>query len=150
MHRDLVPETNIVKLTNRAPIAHLAIERGLQAIIKESGGCAEHTHGLNRLYQIPIQCNQGVSDYLANAFSDAVEFYGYNVNVKGLTQFRSIQDYFTKVGTENSFEELRYWAIGGSGRRVDPVPYISLPIYRELLWALWCGFLAKSSRHSVK
>ena len=34
MHRDLLPEKMIVQLTNRMPIAHLAIERGLKALVR--------------------------------------------------------------------------------------------------------------------
>ena len=43
---DMVDETNLVQLTNRIPIAHLAIERGLKALITETGSTAEHTHAL--------------------------------------------------------------------------------------------------------
>ena len=44
MHRDLIPETMIVQLTNRVPIAHLAIERGLKARIASVGGTTEPIH----------------------------------------------------------------------------------------------------------
>ena len=47
MHRDLIPETMIVQLTNRVPIAHLAIERGLKARIASVGGTTEPIHSLN-------------------------------------------------------------------------------------------------------
>lgn len=35
---DPLPERNLVQSTNHAPIAHLAIEKGLQALIAEGGG----------------------------------------------------------------------------------------------------------------
>ena len=56
---DLVEETNIVQLTNRVPIVHLGIERGLKALTRESGRTAENTHGLNKLYRVLIEMRQG-------------------------------------------------------------------------------------------
>ena len=148
MHRDLSPDTNAVRLTNRAPIAHLAIERGMKSLINESGGCADPIHALNKLYRDLCCHDKAAADYLAKAFDEAVMFYGYNINVKGLTQFRSLQDYLGKVGTEKAFQALRYWAIEGSNSQANPMPYISLPIHREILWALWCAFLP-SRRETV-
>ena len=137
---DLIAETNIVKLTNRVPVAHLAIERGLKALLTEAGSSAERTHGLHKLYRVLGGCNQKAADYLATAFEDAVSFFGYNVNTKGFKQFGSLDDYLTKVGTDKAFEALRYWAIGESSQGATPISYISLPIHRELLCALWCLF----------
>ncbi len=145
---DLVSDTNIIQLTNRIPIAHLAIERGLKALITESGGELERTHSLARLYRAFQECDVASADYLENAFADAVQFFGYNVNRKGFRQFRSLDIYLSKVGTEDAFDELRYWAIGESNGEASPIPYISLPIHRELLCALWCLFLP-SSRETV-
>ena len=141
IRRDLIPETNLVQLTNRIPIAHLAIERGLKALIGEAGNRAEHIHGLNRLYRELKGRDQESTDFLALAFDDAVSFFGYNANVKGLKQFRSVEDYLSKVGTENAFELLRYWAIGETGKGESPIPYISPLIHREMLCALWCLFV---------
>ena len=141
IHRDLIPETNLVQLTNRVPIAHLAVERGLKALIVEAGEPPAHTHGLHKLYQSLKKYDQKSADYLATAFEDAVSFFGYTVNAKGFQQFRSLDDYLSKVGTEKAFELLRYWAIGETGKGESPVQYISPPIHRELLCALWCLFL---------
>ncbi len=141
VHRDLIPETNLVKLTNRIPIAHLAIERGLKALIAEAGGPEEHNHGLNRLYRDLKDCDRESADFLALAFDDAVSFFRYNFNVKGFEQFRSLDDYLSRVGTEKAFESLRYWAIGETGKGESPIPYISPPIHREMLCALWCLFI---------
>ena len=142
IHRDLNPETNLVQLTNRIPIAHLAIERGLKALIGEAGGSTENIHGLNRLYRDLKECDQGSADYLATAFQDAVSFYRYNANTRGFAQFRSLDDYLSRVGTEKAFESLRYWAIGETGKGESPFPYISPLIHREILCALWCIFLS--------
>ena len=146
IRRDLIPETNLVQLTNRLPIAHLAIERGLKALIVEKTGESPediHVHGLNKLYQSLKKCDQEAADYLAKAFQDAVLFFGYNFNRKGFRQFRSLDDYLSKVGTKNAFNFLRYWAIGETDKdkRESPIQYISSPIHRELLCALRCLFL---------
>ena len=145
---DLIPDANIVQLTNRIPIAHLAIERGLKVLITESGRTIERTHSLGKLYRVFQECNAESADYLENAFSDAVGFFGYNVNRTGFRQFRSLDIYLSRVGTEDAFEELRYWAIGEFSGKQSPIPYISLSIHRELLCALWCLFLP-SRRETV-
>lgn len=140
MHRDLIPETMIVQLTNRVPIAHLAIERGLKALIADVGGTTEPIHSLNKLYRDLKKCDKDAAVFLAEAFKDAVRFFGYNVNAKGFGHFRSLGDYLSKVGTEKAFDALRYWAIGESPKGDNPIPYISPPIHRELLRAVWCLF----------
>lgn len=141
--RDLVPEANTVNLIDPLSTAHLAIERALKALISDAGGTYGHTHGLNKLYRCLGDCNQEIFQYLAKAFNDAVGFFGYNVNVKGLRQFRSIEEYLAKVGTERTYQQLRYWAIEESTEENSAISYISLQIHRELLWALWVGFWPK-------
>ena len=94
------------------------------------------------------ECDQESADYLETTFQDAVSFFGYNVNARGLRQFRSLDDYLSKVGTKDAFDELRYWAIGETSKGESPIPYISPLIHRELLCALWCLFLP-SRRETV-
>ena len=136
---DLSPDTVIVQITNRAPIAHLAIERGLKALIAQCKPY-EDGHSLSRLYNDLRECDSDCADFLSEAFCDAVEFYGYNVKSKGFRQFQSLKDYFIKVGGEKAFELLRYWAIGESPSGENPIGLISPPIHRELLCALSCLF----------
>lgn len=133
---DLVSDANIVQITNRSPIAHLAIERGLKALIVESGGALERTHSLVRLYRAFHECNSDSAEYLQSAFADSIRFFGYNVNRTGFRQFRSLDTYLSRVGTEDAFDKLRYWVIGESTRGQSPISYISLSIHRELLCAL--------------
>ena len=140
IHLDLIPETTIVQLTNRVPIAHLAIERGLKALIADVGGTTGRIHSLNRLYRDLRKYDNDSADFLAEAFEDAVSFFGYNVNAKGFGHFRSLDDYLSKAGTEKAFDALRYWAIGESPKGENPIPYISPPIHRELLHSAWCLF----------
>ena len=94
------------------------------------------------------ECDEESADYLAIAFEDAMKFYGYKVNVKGLRHFRSLDNYLSKVGTDKAFEELRYWAIGESSKDETGLPYISPPIHRELLCALMWA-LQGNSRETV-
>ncbi len=135
---DLVAETNLVQLTNRAPISHLAIERGLKALITDSGGTEEPVHALNKLYENLKTCDKKSADFLAAVFEDALRFFGYNVREKGFRHFASLDRYLSKVGTKGVFDALRYWAIGVPGKGEDLIRYISPPIHRELLYALWC------------
>ena len=124
IQRDMMPETNIVQLTNRAPVAHLAIERGLKALILEAGGTFEQEHSLNRLYRTLEEHDAKSADYLAEAFRDAVRFFRYNINDKGFGYFRSIMDYLNRVGKDQDFEALRYWAIGNPpGAKVPFLTY---------------------------
>ena len=135
---DMVEETNLVQLTNRAPISHLAIERGLKALISDAGGTDESIHALNKLYKDLEHRDRKSADFLAAAFQDAVQFFGYDVRAKGFRHFASIDKYLSKVGTKGVFDALRYWAIGKPGKGERLIHFISLPIHRELLYALWC------------
>ena len=126
IHRDLLPDKMTVQLTNRMPIAHLAIERGLKALIADACGKTARTHALDKLYRDLKEYNKDSADFLAEAFEDAVRFFGCNVNVKGFEHFRSLDDYLCKVGTEKAFNALRYWAIEESPKEGNPIP----PIFR--------------------
>ena len=144
IHIDMIQDTNLAQLTNRAPIAHLAIERGLKALISQADGSAKCTHSLHKLYLDLGKCESESAGYLSVAFDDAVKFFRYNINRAGFNQFRTLNDYFSKVGGEKAFDELRYWAIGQSSGASSPIPYISLPIHRELLCALEDLFISGS------
>ena len=139
IHIDLIPETNAVQLTNRAPIAHLAIERGLKALICKVRGNWKHMHSLDKLHGDLRDCDAASADYLDESFEDAVRYFGYDVDDDRFEHFRSLEDYLVKVGTKEHFEALRYWAIGESSDE-NPIPYISPPVHRELLCTLWCLF----------
>ena len=141
IHPDMIREQMVVQLTNRMPIAHLAMERGLKVLIAAAGGVSENIHSLNKLYRDLEVYNRDSADYLAQAFEDAVAFFAYNVNVNGYGHFRSLDDYLAKVGTEKAFDELRYWAIGETREGESAIPKISPPIHREILYALWHLFL---------
>ena len=139
---DMMPETNIMQLTNRMPIAHLGIERGLKVLISEAGGTADKIHDLDEHFKSLANCDKQSTDFLSDAFDDAVKFYGYNPRRKGFTQFASISVYLSRVGTAKAFEALRYWAIGEVGKGENPIALISPAIHRELLCATHCLFMS--------
>ena len=136
MGQDLFEVRNLVQLTNRVPIAHLAIERGLKALIAATGADPKQTHALNNLYRDLNYVDNQSGNFLADAFDDAVRFFGINANATGRGHFRSLDDYLSKVGTEKAFDALRYWVIDEPANRHNPIPFIFDPIHRELLCAL--------------
>ena len=133
---DLMPERNLVQLTNRIPIAHLAIERGMKGLLKRVVGGQEETHSLGNLYSSIKKVDPDSADFLARAFEDSVDFYGYNPKRSGFEQFKSLEEYFLKVGGKKAFDALRYWAIGDPGTGETAIKFISPPIHREILCAL--------------
>ena len=137
---DMIPDANIVQIANRMPLAHLAIERGLKALISDRSGTPTRIHSLDKLYGVLMECDDESAKYLADAFNDAVRFFGYNVKRTGFKQFQSLNRYLTRVGMEAAFKELRYWPIGEPSGEQSPIPCISPSIHRELLCALWCPF----------
>ena len=141
---DLNNETNMVQLTNRGPIAHLAIERGLKALIFDAGGTEDRIHELHILYNCLKTSDKKSADFLSTAFGDAVQFFGYTVKENRLGHLASIDMYLSKVGTKKVFDAMRYWSIGIPGKGGNLLPFIQLPIHRELLYALWCYFADKN------
>ena len=137
---DLMSEAVIVQLTNRVPIAHLAIERALKALIFEGGGAKKRTHSLDNLHKDLRKCNSDSARFLGEAFADAVDFFGLEVRAEGFDHFRSIQSYLSKVGGGQAFQTLRYWPIEDALDGESPIPFVWLPIHREVLCALSCLF----------
>ena len=94
MHRDMVYETNAVHLTNRLPIAHLAIERGLKSLLLRAGKSPKRTrrigHSLDKLYLSLKDWDAESTDFLDASFNDAVNFFGYDVNIEEFKLFNSL------------------------------------------------------------
>ncbi len=129
---DLSRDHMLVGITNRAAIAHLAIERGLKHLVERAGGAFKHEHGLGQFYRQLSRLDQATADQLADAFDDAVQFFGYNPNSKGFCHLRSLGDYLSQTGSKDAFQRLRYWAIGES----EPTQPPYLVLHRELLYYL--------------
>ena len=133
---DLMPERNLVQITNRIPIAHLAIERGMKGLIKRAGGGQDETHSLGKLYDTLRILDHDSAEFLTVAFDDSVNFYGYNPNRAGFEHFKSLKEYLSRVGGKKAFDALRYWAIGDPGTGETAIKFIAPPIHREILCAL--------------
>lgn len=136
IHRDFIADINNIRLSNRVPIAHLAIERGLKALITQACGNVEHIHCLNKLYRTLRALDQASASYLDRVFDDAVKFFRLNVNTRGFRHLRNLETYLNKVGTNKAFKALRYWMIEESQYDETPIPYIAPLLHRELLWGL--------------
>ena len=138
---DLLPDRNLVQLTNRASIAHLAVERGLKSLIAQSGKDYKKIHCLDKLYAELRTCDSKSAEFLAKAFEDAVQFFGYDVKAPGIEHFHSIDGYLCKAGGNEAFMTMRYWAIEGTPEEVEsPAVLVSLILHRELTCALACLF----------
>lgn len=145
---DLVPQITSVQITNRSPVAHLAIERGIKALVKDSGGDYEKTHSLCPNFQKLMACNSCAAKFLEAAFDDAVRFYGFKPNAKGFTHLKSIEAYFSATGTEKSFNAMRYWEIEQPPDE-EVISKVSLLIHGELLRAISQLFVRGMDRRTV-
>ena len=132
---DLIPEVTVIQVMNRAPIAHLAIERTLKFLTKAAGGNFEETHTLNRHREALSKCDPDAEDFLSRAFEEAVRFYRYNTNAVELKHLRSLSQYFQETGTDDAFQKMRYWELGQSLEDVL-IRRVNLRIHREILLAL--------------
>ena len=134
IHRDLFGYGN-VQLANRVPVAHLAIERSIKALVADVAGTFDSTHSLHELYQSLKKHDQASARFLAYVFQDAVVFYGYNTNAPDFRHLRTIDDYLSKTGNQNAFDAFRYLVIDENPKGGDPTRYVFLMLHRELLCA---------------
>ena len=134
LKRDLSPDHMLVEITNRAAIAHLAIERGLKYLLARACGTVKHKHSLGQFYKQLSELDKTTADQLADAFDDAVQFFGYNPNSNGFGHLRSLQTYLSLTGSDDAFQGLRYWAIGEPEHRA--MQTLFLVLHRELLYFL--------------
>ena len=150
--RLLMGNKPVIPLTNRVPIAHLGIERGIKALIVAAGGTTKikgkNTHSLSALYGAFKACEMKSANFLAKAFDDAVKFFGYDTNAKRFHHLCSLDGYLSKTGTEKTFNVLRYWAIEPPSNGETPILYIEPLIHRELLCAL-SGLCQPNCRETV-
>lgn len=144
IQRDLVQEVNFVQLANRAPIAHLNIEKGIKSLIFMATGKLTKTHALNVLYEELRACDSSAAEFLFSAFNDSVNCFDINTKFDQYKHLVSIQEYLGKAGSKSVFDELRYWSMGESDGS-NLFQFIVLPIHRELLYALHCYFQDTSS-----
>ena len=147
-------QLNIMQLGNRIPVAHLAIEHGLKALIREKAdndsafevlrwlddGNKGKRHRLANLYSKLREVDDDQAKFLEEAFNDAVKFFGYNTGRNGFKHFESAESYLCKVATDKVFNAMRYWVIEGTEEQAKTIASISPPVHREILCALRCLF----------
>ncbi|MXY22472.1 MAG: hypothetical protein F4Y49_14200 [Dehalococcoidia bacterium] len=132
---DAPGQTTFVQISNRVPISHLAIERGLKFLIKKHGGIYGEHHGLNKHLRKLRELDPNAVAFLEKTFDDTSAFYGLNPNYRGLGHIRTLKSYLDTVGTKKAFNSMRYWEL-------DPEQEESLfrqiwpAIHRELLTAV--------------
>ncbi len=137
---DTPTQTTFVQISNRVPIVHLAIERGLKFLIKKHGGEFLLHHDLHKHLRQLREFDRTEVEFLEKIFDDATEFYGLNPNHPGLGHLRSLNAYLETVGTAKAFDRMRYWELNPEQeeslfRKVWPT------IHREILLAIiiLCG-----------
>ena len=150
----MFPQMYLLQIGNRIPVAHLAIEHGLKVLIREK---AEQNaddeviawlddkvegkrHSLANLYLKLREVDEGQAKFLAEAFNDAVKFFGYVTGRDGFKHFKSVESYLSRVATDGVFQAMRYWVIEGTEEQEKTISSISPPVHREILGALRCLF----------
>lgn len=145
---------NLMQIGNRIPVAHLAIEHGLKALIRDkvdqnsaneiSTWLADKSqgkiHSLEKLYSKLGEVDEGAAMFLSSAFDDTVKYFGYKPDRKGYKHFRSLHSYLSLVATSDVFKAMRYWVLEGTEEQNNTIALISPPIHREILCALRCLF----------
>ena len=131
VHNDLSPEYMLVRITNRAPIAHLAIERGLKFLWYQTGGHECHTHDLPLLYKRVKANDPASAAYLSCAYDETISFFRYNIESRDLAHLQSLESYLDVTGTKQVFQKIRYWVLDSK-----PIPGLQLLLHREILYAL--------------
>ena len=79
---DAPMQTTFVQISNRVPIAHLAIERGLKFLIKKHGGTFGEHHGLNKHLRKLRELDPIAVAFLETTFDDTTVFYGLSPNYR--------------------------------------------------------------------
>ena len=94
------------RIAFRGLMAHVAIEHTIKLLLEEF----EHTHHLSYLYgKLPCQTRR----YLADAFSEAVKFYGLDTSKRGNGHLKSLDTYLNEVGHQGAYDELRFLMVMG-------------------------------------
>ncbi len=150
---DRVSQITVVQVMNRAPMAHLSIERALKFLLRKHGIDLEDRthkhHDLRKHLETLRHCDTDTAAYLEHAFNAATSFYNLNANRPELKHLQSLGSYFSEVGTARAFETMRYWEIDQSPD--DLIGQIWLPLHLEILRALRGVYLYEDEkrRHTV-
>ena len=113
---DMIGEITVSQVMNRAPMAHLSIERALKFLIRRSGLDFKEDHNLHTHLKTLRLCDTSTAEYLDLAFDAAVQFYGLNTNRGELKHLRSLHTYLSLTGTAAAFDKMRYWELDSVSR----------------------------------
>lgn len=145
---DLATQVTLVQITNRVPIAHLAIERALKFLIQKHGREFDEHHNLHTHVRWLRELDPSGVAYLGKAFDDTTEFYGLNSNHPDLRHVRSIDAYLETVGTADAFDRMRYWEL--NPEQDEPLFGKIWPtIHREVLIATRLLFVSNRSENET-
>jgi len=121
---DMMPVTNIIQISNRVLIAHLAIGRGLKALIVQAGGKNNGKHALLQQFKLLKKNDPQSADRLQSAFQDAIAHYGFDVTQKDFVHSRTIEDYFAKVAGEEAVQSYGYWPVEDYSKGATYFPFV--------------------------
>ena len=108
--------------------AHEAIEKGLKAILIDSGQPV-HGHELHKLLEAVRQHNRTAFDELKRCFDSTIQ---YLESVTPLKHNTNIVDYFQKYGKAEILVANRYASIEGNSDKYGMIGFV----YREIIRAL--------------
>ena len=132
---DCISQITIVQIMNRMSIAHLSIERALKFLVTRAGGPLVETHDLREQYRELLQHDYPVAKSLEEAFESAVRHYRYNPNAANARHLKTIDKYFEIVGSDQAFQNIRYWELTQSLEEVL-IRRLYLSIHFEILHGL--------------
>ena len=119
-------------------IAHGAIEKGLKAILLDSGLSIEkvkqYRHHLDKLLMAVKQHNRMAFDELERCFESTMDYLESTTSPTLVARYRTdVVDYFQKHGNEEVFVANRYASIEGFNNAYGMIGFIYLEIIRALM-----------------
>ena len=145
---DMVTKITVSQVMNRAPVAHLSVERALKFLIQKRGREFKVDHNLHTHFKALRHCDPDVAEYLDEAFHAATQFYGLNKNVAELKHLESLDAYLSMVGTSEAFQKMRYWELDLKPHKKPHqlIGQVWLPIHLEILHAMLEVYRSRKGR----
>ena len=120
---------------NRVSIAHLSIEKAIKFLIREAGGEIVEKHHLGNRFRNLKMNDEKSAAFLEDAFEAAKNLYGLNDKADGMTHFRSLEVYLETTGSDDVFDQIRYWELDPSIGEIF-LRQVHISIHMELLYGL--------------
>ena len=135
VQRDLIVQITAVQILNRTSLAHLSIERAMKFLVQKAGGPLVQNHHLGKRLRELTEHRPESAEFLRRAFVEAVKHYRYSPKSPRMGHLGSLDSYFTLVGSDKAFNDLRYWELNQSMNDVA-LPQIQLSLHLEILHAI--------------